>query len=158
MHVQKEIIVPSKKVSFAPGTADNSQVGLNKLIDGAYDEGESHAGFLEALNAWRKCGKPAETPKKSVNKDGKVDIKDVEQSWKQQQDKSKKGSFFANIDAGAKEFNMGSIPTWQEGGTMPDKKLASSKESCWQCYKLYSLDVETSEFQDGAKVSQTTQG
>lgn len=34
---------------------------------------------------------------------------------------------------------------------MPDKKFISNKESCWQCYKLYSLDVETSEFKDGSK-------
>lgn len=33
---------------------------------------------------------------------------------------------------------------------MPDKKL-SSKESCWQCYKLYNLTVETSEFKQGEK-------
>ena len=46
---------------------------------------------------------------------------------------------------------MESIPTWQEGGTMPDKKFASNKESCWQCYKLYSLDIDTSEFKDGSK-------
>lgn len=40
-----------------------------------YDEGESHAGFLEALNAWR--GKKEEkTPKQK-----KVKFNDVEQAW-----------------------------------------------------------------------------
>jgi hypothetical protein len=49
---------------------------------------------------------------------------------------------------------MGSIPTWQEGGTSPDKKMGGTgKESCWQCFKLYALDVDTSEFKQGSKVS-----
>jgi hypothetical protein len=70
-----------RKVSFAPGTTDNSQVGMNSMAAGDYDEAQSHAGFLEALNAWRKIGKPEEeTPKKP--KDGKVDQKDVQQAWK----------------------------------------------------------------------------
>lgn len=43
---------------------------------------------------------------------------------------------------------MGDIPTWQEGGT---QAKFSSKESCWQCYKLYSLTVETSAFKQGEK-------
>jgi|TARA_B110001450_G_C17492039_1_gene428742 hypothetical protein len=42
---------------------------------------------------------------------------------------SKKGSFFANIDASATDFNFDLIPTWQEGGTQGESK--SSKESCW---------------------------
>lgn len=33
---------------------------------------------------------------------------------------------------------------------MPDKKL-SSKFSCWHCFKLYDLTVETSEFTFGEK-------
>jgi hypothetical protein len=37
-----------------PGGPDNSRVGMgDKLIDGVYDEGVSHNGFLEALNAFR---------------------------------------------------------------------------------------------------------
>lgn len=77
---------------------------------------------------------------------------DIEQAWAHQQDQSKKGSFFANIDSKNSDFNMDSIPTWQEGGTMPDKKL-SAKESCWQCFKLYALTYENSEFKEGSKVS-----
>jgi hypothetical protein len=66
-------------------------------------------------------------------KDDKVvNLSDVQKSWKHQQDKTKKGSFFANIDKGNSDFNMASIPTWEEGGTQPDKKFAASnKESCW---------------------------
>ena len=45
---------------------------------------------------------------------------------------------------------MDSIPTWQEGGTQPDRK-SFSKESCWQCFKLYSLDVDNSKYKEGSK-------
>lgn len=37
---------------------DGSLVGIPSLKEGQYDEQESHEGFLEALNAWRKAGKP----------------------------------------------------------------------------------------------------
>jgi hypothetical protein len=47
---------------------------------------------------------------------------------------------------------MDSIPTWQEGGTMPDKSI-SGKESCWNCFKIYQLTVDNSEFKTGSKVS-----
>lgn len=121
--------IQPKKVSFAPETK-SSNIGMNDLLDGQYNEAESHAGFLEALNAWRVQGKPKDTPTPKKT-DGKVDIKDVQKAWQHQQDKSKKGSFFANIDSGQTNFMLDSIPTWQEGGTQPDKKLVSNKESCW---------------------------
>lgn len=47
---------------------------------------------------------------------------------------------------------MESIPTWQEGGTMPDKSI-SGKESCWNCFKIYQLTVDNSQFKTGSKVS-----
>lgn len=62
---------------------DNSKVGVPSLLDGNYDEGQSHQGFLEALNAWRNVGKdekPKETPTKSNGK--VVNEKDVEKAWK----------------------------------------------------------------------------
>lgn len=46
---------------------------------------------------------------------------------------------------------MDSIPTWQESGTAPMKSLKSAKESCWHCFKLYLLDLETSKYKTGAK-------
>lgn len=42
------------------GGNPNDSIGITKLADGAYDEAESHTGFLEALNAWRSAGKPKE--------------------------------------------------------------------------------------------------
>jgi hypothetical protein len=85
---------------------------MDLLKDGAYDEAESHNGFLEALNAFR--GKKTEdTPKdKKI-----VKFTEVEKAWEHQKDQSKKGSFFANLDTKNTDFDMGSIPTWQEGGT-----------------------------------------
>ena len=44
---------PSK---YAYDDKDNL-VGIDTLKDGAYDEKESHDGFLEALTAWRDAGK-----------------------------------------------------------------------------------------------------
>lgn len=104
---------------------------------------------MEALNAWRDAGKKTDEPA-SAKSSKKVKFQDVQDSWKQQQDPKKKGSFFANIEPGQSEFNLNCLPTWQEGGTQPDKKF-SSKESCWQCYKLYSLTIETSAFKQGEK-------
>jgi hypothetical protein len=87
---------------------------MPSLKEGAYNEEESHNGFLEALNAWRNAGKPeGETPKP----DKKIKDKDIVASWKRQQDDTKKFSFLANIDGSQSDFNLGAIPTWQEGGT-----------------------------------------
>lgn len=133
-----------KSHAYGASNVEDSLVGISALKDGAYNEAESHQGFLEALNAWRNAGKKNDEPS-SAKSSKKVKFQDVQDSWKVQQDPKKKGSFFASIDPGNNEFNMGSIPTWQEGGTQPDKKM-SSKESCWECYKLYALTVETSEF------------
>jgi hypothetical protein len=36
---------------------NDANVGIPLLKDGAYDEGESHEGFMNALNAWRNAGK-----------------------------------------------------------------------------------------------------
>ena len=54
---------------------------MSNLKDGNYDEAESHNGFLEALNAWRKKpdDKQEETPGKK-----KMGKKELEQSWKHQ--------------------------------------------------------------------------
>ena len=48
--------------------------------------------FLIQKQKRENQGKPKET-----KKEGKINKKEVEESWKYQQDKSKKGSFFANI-------------------------------------------------------------
>ena len=72
-------------------------------------------------------------------------MSDIQQAWDVQKDSSKKGSFFANIDKENKDFNMESIPTWKDSGAQADKKI-SSNESCWTCFKLYKLTVDTSEF------------
>jgi hypothetical protein len=52
-----------KQVTFRD--EPNATVGMGgSLKEGAYDEAESHNGFMEALNAWRNAGKPpGETPK-----------------------------------------------------------------------------------------------
>ena len=64
-----------------------------------------------------------------------------------QQDISKKGSFFAGLGQ-SNDFDMSSIPTWQENGT---SAKFSNKDSCWQCFKLYKLDVNTSKYKDGER-------
>ena len=94
---------------------------MDELNVGAYDEGESHNSFLEALNAWRNIGKKPEdqvksTPNQSSSK--KVKFTEVQKSWAYQKDQSKKGSFFAALGE-SKDFSLGSIPTWQESGTQP---------------------------------------
>ena len=112
--------------------ANNALIGVEELKDGQYDEAESHNSFLEALNAWRGAGKKNDDEPGSTKSNKKVKFQEVEKSWALQNDQSKKGSFFANLDNSAKDFNLGSIPTWQEGGTQPDKKMGGSgKESCW---------------------------
>jgi len=84
---------------------------MDLLKDGVYDETESHNGFLAALNAFRGK-KTEETPKQKT-----VKFTEVEKAWEHQKDQSKKGSFFANIDTKNSNFDLGAIPTWQEGGT-----------------------------------------
>ena len=118
-----------KSHAYGAQNETGSLVGISALKEGSYSEAESHQGFLEALNAWRNAGKKSDEPA-SAKSSKKVKFQDVQDSWKQQQDPKKKGSFFANIEPGKSDFDLTSIPTWQEGGTQPDKKF-SSKESCW---------------------------
>ena len=59
----------------------NERVGMPSLMDGEYDEGESHNGFLEALQAWRNSGKSKEEQQKEKKK---VTQNDVAKSWKHQ--------------------------------------------------------------------------
>ncbi len=40
--------------------------GYNKLAEGTFDEAQSHAGFLEALNAWRGVKPTSEEGQKQV--------------------------------------------------------------------------------------------
>ena len=57
------------------------------MKDGVYDEGESHEGFLNALNAWRDAGKTdKEKSTPSTNKSKKVKFNDVENAWAIQKD------------------------------------------------------------------------
>lgn len=82
---------------------------------------------MEALNAWRGNGKTADnaaTEKtKGVRFEGDVAKKPAGKN------------FFANIDTNNTNFNMDNIPTFTQGGTDPDKKLADPKfgpkTSCW---------------------------
>ncbi len=121
------------------GTSATTGGGANNLLDGAYNEEESHQGFLEALNAWR--GKPEEPEKKSQEK--KVRFQDEEKK-----EEPKKSNFFANIDANP-NFDMGAIPTYEEREIKPDASLQdkryTQKESCWNCYKLFPQEEAVKE-------------
>ena len=111
-----------KTVTFK--SDNDSNVGIPLLKEGTYNEEESHEGFLNALNAWRNAGKKdkGEEPEFHNPADGpapakKVKTNEIERAHALQQDTKKKGSFFANIDKENNDFNLGAIPTWQEGGT-----------------------------------------
>ena len=106
-----------KAVTFK--SDNDANVGIPLLKDGAYSEEESHGGFLNALNAWRNAGKKdkGEEPEFHNPADGpapakKVNKTEIERAHALQQDSSKKGSFFANIDKENNDFNLGAIPTW----------------------------------------------
>jgi len=71
-------ISKKKHVSFKD--VPDSNVGMPATLkEGAYNEEESHNGFLEALNAWRNAGK---TPEEITKPDKKVKPKDIEASWR----------------------------------------------------------------------------
>jgi len=123
-----------------PGGAPPSQ-GINvtkpggSLLEGQFDEGESHSSFLDALKAWRgETTAPAEEPQKSVRFEGDTDRP------------AAKKNFFANLDT--KEFNVNCLPeppTFADDGTKPDAQISDPrygpKDSCWQCYKLYPRET-----------------
>lgn len=44
----------------------------DSLLQGAYDEANSHNQFLEALNAWRNAGKPDDLKANAADKGEKV--------------------------------------------------------------------------------------
>lgn len=89
-----------------PAQGNTATVPNGSLLDGKFDEGESHSGFLDALKAWR--GEPAATEEttKSVKFEGEGGAAGA------------KKNFFANI--GGNDFNAGTaatgIPTFTDGG------------------------------------------
>ena len=120
-----------------PSKSINSHTPGGSLLDGKFDEGESHSSFLDALKAWRGEPTPSTTEdtQKSVRFQGDSTDKPA----------PGKKNFFANLDN--QEFNVNCLPeppTFSEGGTKPDAQMSDPKygpkESCWQCYKLYPRD------------------
>lgn len=115
------------------------------LLDGRFDEGESHSSFLNALKAWR--GEPStaadDTPKSVRFQDGDAETgtgtgtnTGTGTGTSTETTTSKKNNFFANI--GAADLNVNCLPeppTFNEGGTVPDQKLSDPKfgpkNACW---------------------------
>ncbi len=112
--------------------ADNSSKPGGSLLDGAFDEGESHGSFLEALKAFR--GEPTTTTAGADEKNKSVRFQG-DAADKATAGGAKK-NFFANLDNN--DFNVNCLPeppTFQEGGTKPDQSIADPKygpkDSCW---------------------------
>ena len=105
---------------------NNSHQPGGSLLEGAFDEGESHNGFLEALKAFRgeKSTPAADDAAKSVRfQDGDKDKPAA----------GKKG-FFANLNT--EDFDVNCLPeppTFSEGGTKTDAQgpELGPKDSCW---------------------------
>lgn len=70
-----------KSHAYGASSDAGALVGISALKEGAYDEAESHEGFLEALNAWRNAGKKNDEPG-SAKSTKKVKFSDVQDSWK----------------------------------------------------------------------------
>ena len=83
------------------------------LLEGRFDEGDSHNSFLDALKAWR-----GEVPSQvAASKEQKAVSFQGDSTGKN----GAKKNFFANIDSN--EFNVNCLPeppTFAEGGTKPD--------------------------------------
>lgn len=127
-----------KPAGQAAGAAPPSQgttatVPNGSLLNGQFDEGESHSGFLDALKAWRGEPTAPEETTKSVKFEGEGGAAGA------------KKNFFANL--GGAEFNaeklQTGLPTFTDGGQQPDVGMSDPKygpkDSCWQCYKLYPV-------------------
>ena len=113
----------------------NGPVG-GSLLDGKFDEGESHNSFLDALKAFR--GEPTtqattDQSEKSVKFQGDAAANAGKPPAKK--------NFFANLNND--DFNVNCLPeppTYAEGATNQPadmKEYVGPKDSCWQCYKLY---------------------
>ena len=90
-----------------------AQLPGGSLLDGEFNEGESHAGFLEALKAFRgEKTDTAEESSKSVRFQGEND-----------QPAAKK---FSLAGLGGNEINVNCLPeppTFADGGTKPDAQM-----------------------------------
>jgi len=128
---------PALKASTAhniPKQSDTSATPGTSLLDGQFNEGESHNSFLEALNAFR--GKPtekADDEKKSVRFQGEAAAK---------KPSAGKNNFFANIDGKESNWTVVEGVTTADGGIQADETMSKTsnvgpKESCWQCYGLF---------------------
>lgn len=111
----------------------NAQKAGGSLLDGQFDEGESHNSFLEALNAFRGKGPEAD----------KAEGKSVRFQGEQAASKPapRKNNFFASIDKQESDWKVVEMPQFADGGMQSDNVSVNSqfgpKESCWQCYKLF---------------------
>jgi len=107
---------------------------MNNLMEGTYNEAESHQQFLEALQAWRSAGtQPEEKKEKKVRFNEGQDVTAA--------DPPVKKNFL--LDAGGGDFNVNCLPSYEEKEILPDPALQdkkyAQKESCWNCYKLFPV-------------------
>jgi len=129
-----------------------------ELLQGAFNEAESHQSFLEALNEWRSGkAKPVEAEKKeprakesrskkvrfaepTQEKEEKDSVdyistkpKTTAKPKEEKKEESQKSFFFS----GGSSWNPAEVPAQQEHGTgMSPRSMPKAKLSCWNCYKL----------------------
>ena len=101
--------VPQKSsLKNSTGQNNQSQKPGGSLLDGQFDEGESHSSFLEALNAFRGKGpEPEKAEGKSVSFAGEKAA---------QKPAPRKNNFFANIDTKEADWKVVEMPQFTEGG------------------------------------------
>ena len=114
-------------------------------MEGEYNEAESHAAFMDALNAWRNAGKENAT-KEPVEKAEKVcnstlmllqKVRFTEESSTVTAEPPKAKGFLYNV-VPDENFNLNCLPQFEEKEiATAATKPAGAKESCWNCYKLY---------------------
>ena len=100
------------------------------ILNGEFDEEESHKEFLKAREAWLNERKKAQEPsKESVN----VEISTEE-------NKMPATGFFAELGDGA--WNMPALPEYAENGTgmspRNDKSKKEQKDCCFGCFKFFT--------------------
>ena len=135
-----------------------SSQGGNSLMQGEFNEAQSHQYFLEALKEWRSGGGTASgadnkenrvensvgTTSERSKKEHHVRFDDAANEIKMiniESTVSEKKGFLYGAASGGNAWNLPEMPSQEEAGTKmsprDEAKVIGVKESCWQCYKLF---------------------
>jgi hypothetical protein len=161
-----ELEAPTKETAIGDDNPIIQQKG-GDLLNGRFDEAESHKSFLEALEEYRKGGKTTTTTDTATTKTDAASSKRPESKSNARPESKNKSVRFSEdtqdnegsrdihyisskqlkkkdknfLWGGGDNWNMGEYPASKEHATSTETNSVpithSTRKSCWSCYSLF---------------------